>query len=85
MYMNGSISKKMTVRKLFFDDTDTNNIRVCVDCDVIVQLKSKLYFAVSYFGDLRQIKVLTKYKCFIVLLSLDVLVLWFGDWFPFLV
>ena len=75
----------MTVRKLIFDDTDTNNIRVCVDCDVIVQLNSKLYFAVSYFGGLRPIKVPAKYKCFIVLLLLGVLVLWCSSWRPFLV
>ena len=76
MNMDRCISK-MNVRKLIFDDTDTNNIhvRVCVHCDVIVQLRSKLYFAVSYFGDLRPIKVPTKYKCFIVLLSLGVHVL----------
>ena len=61
MYMNGCFSK-MNVRKLIFDDTDTNNIhvRVCVHCDVIVQLNSKLYLAVSYFGDLRPIKVPAK-------------------------
>ena len=61
-----------TVQKSVFEDTDINIQRRCVHLLHIVQLKSKLYFAVLYFNDFcfyrqsRQIKIPAKYKHFTV-------------------
>ena len=39
------------IQKLIVKDTDTNMLRLCVNLLLILQLNSKLYFAVSYFDD----------------------------------
>ena len=42
---------KLFRTKVDFDDTETNKLRVCVHLLLIVKLILKLYFLVSYFGD----------------------------------
>ena len=44
-----------TVQKLVFDNKDSNILRMCVHLLIIVKLNSKLYLAVSYFENSRQI------------------------------
>ena len=52
------IEKYSTVKKFIFGDIDTETLKIFVLLLLIVQLNSKLYFTVLYFGHLfyRQIK-----------------------------
>ena len=49
--MTFSTLKHTLPLKSWLYDIDTNILRVCVHILLIVELKSKLYFAVSFFGD----------------------------------